>query len=106
MKGILLDDQEELDILIKKNGLGIIISGLRVGACEGEIAERVLRANRGEFKEVPLIGGEIDRMINGLSDVFYIGRLKDMLMAMRINTGKIFKTDTGINIEIVSDERI
>lgn len=104
MKGILLNEERDLDVSIRRDQLGLISSGLRTGACENQVTELVLIANRGEFKEVPLIGGELDRMRNSSSDLFYAGRLKEMLAAMLIETGRIECTETGINIEVISDE--
>lgn len=102
MNGMLLDETGDLMISLRRNGLGEIGSGLQVAACEDQILERILVANRGEFKEVPLIGGELDRMINGEANVFWTGRLKDMFTAMLIRTGRIAIDETGIHVEMIN----
>lgn len=86
MKGILIDS-ETGDLLVE-NG------GLVVGDTETQTVEAVLVANRGEFKESPLIGGEAMQMLGGVVDVMWPGRVKKMLRACGVECERV-KVDNG-----------
>ena len=86
MKGILIDS-ETGDLLVE-NG------GLVVGDTEAQTVEAVLVANRGEFKESPLIGGEAMQMLGGVVDVMWPGRVKKMLRACGVECERV-KVDNG-----------
>ena len=86
MKGILIDS-ETGDLLVE-NG------GLVVGDTEAQTVEAVLVANRGEFKESPLIGGETMQMLGGVVDVMWPGRVKKMLRACGVECERV-KVDNG-----------
>lgn len=86
MKGILIDS-ETGDLLVE-NG------GLVVGDTEAQTVEAVLVANRGDFKESPLIGGEAMQMLGGVVDVMWPGRVKKMLRACGVECERV-KVDNG-----------
>ncbi|MDR1199063.1 MAG: hypothetical protein LBK94_08665 [Prevotellaceae bacterium] len=91
MTGI-LTDSETGDLMI--NGGSLVL-----GDVAGQIVEHVLIANRGEYKEFPLIGGEIDKMRNGNPDTFWRGQFKDMLSACGVNITRLDADNGNINIE-------
>ncbi len=86
MKGILIDS-ETGDLLVENGGLAI-------GDTEAQTVEVVLTANRGEFKESPLIGGEAMQMLGGVVDVMWPGRVKKMLKACGVECERV-KVDNG-----------
>lgn len=86
MKGILIDSGTG-DLLVENGGLVI-------GDTEAQTVEAVLTANRGEFKESPLIGGEAMQMLGGVVDVMWSGRVKKMLKACGVECERV-KVDNG-----------
>lgn len=86
MKGILIDSGTG-DLLVENGGLVI-------GDTEAQTVEAVLTANRGEFKESPLIGGEAMQMLGGSVDVMWPGRVKKMLKACGVECERV-KVDNG-----------
>ena len=88
MKGLLIDS-ETGDLLIEKGAVAI-------GNCEEQIVEMVLVANRGDFKEVPLIGAEIELMLSGEKDTLWPLKAKRMIKACGVEVSKISITDDNI----------
>lgn len=71
MKGMLLNaDTGDLEV-----------SGgtIAIGESTAQVTELVICANRGEIKEFPLVGVEIDRMRNGCIDRLWCATAKTML---------------------------
>ncbi|MDR2652136.1 MAG: hypothetical protein LBC68_07460 [Prevotellaceae bacterium] len=91
MTGILIDS-ETGDLMINNGAIAL-------GDITSQVVEHVLIANRGEYKEFPLIGGEIDKMRNGNPDTFWRGRIKDMLSACGVNVTRLDVDNGNINIE-------
>jgi len=81
MKGILINPET--------GDLQVANGTLAVGDNTDQIAEFVLRAARGEFKEYPLIGGEVTKMINGTPDVMWPADVKKMLLACGVPVKKV-----------------
>lgn len=86
MKGILID-RETGDLMVGSGSIAI-------GDTEPQTVEAVLRANRGEFKECPVIGGEVAQMLGGDVDVMWPGRVKKMLRACGVECERV-KVDNG-----------
>lgn len=92
MKGILIDT-ESGDLLIGQGGVVI-------GDTDSQIAEGVLVAMCGEWKEWPLIGGEVKKMLGGKVDVMWSGQVKKMLEACGLDVRKVSITeDNMITVE-------
>ncbi len=106
MKGIMLNEEGDLALMVQRDVTGEITGGWVVDDCVQQVTERVLIANRGEFKEVPLVGGELILQVNGSCGPFYKGRVKNMLEAMRVSVRQIQIEENGINIEIKNDENL
>jgi len=86
MTGILLDTQTgDLDI---EGGM------VQIGECTAQVAELVICANRGEIKEYPLLGVEIDRMRNGCVDRLWCATTKTMLQSCDIPISQV-KYESG-----------
>jgi hypothetical protein len=75
MKGILIDENGDLMV---RNGAPVI------GDCAADIAERVIRAWQGEFKEEPLIGGNICKVLKGSPSPFWRDDLKKQMKSQHI----------------------
>lgn len=56
MKGILLDDSNDLKIDIRRDENGLITGGLCIGEITAQNQKILLLAQKGEIKDVPLIG--------------------------------------------------
>jgi hypothetical protein len=95
MKGILTD--ESGDLAVRRGALAI-------GNCDADIAERLIRAWQGEFKEAPLLGGNIERMIGGTPDPFWRGDIRMQLESQHIGVQRLDMVETGIELEIVNSE--
>ncbi|MDR1984973.1 MAG: hypothetical protein LBQ28_09150 [Prevotellaceae bacterium] len=91
MTGILTNT--ETGDLIVKNGT------LATGDITSQVIEHVLVANRGEYKEMPLVGGEIDKMRNGNPETFWRGQFKDMLKYCGVNITELDVENGNIKIE-------
>ena len=91
MKGILIDDNGDLMI---RNGR------LVVGDCDNDVAERIIRAWQGEFKEAPLLGGNIDKMLGGKVDPFWRIDILRQLKAEHLNVKRLDITEKGIEIQL------
>ena len=51
---------------------------------------------RGEWKEWPLIGGEVKKMLGGKVDVMWRGQVKKMLEACGLDVQKVSITEDNI----------
>lgn len=91
MNGIVFDF-ERGDVCVE-NG------ALKVSIVDEQVAQMALTAFRGEFKEVPLIGGEVKMLLGGCVDVMWPGRMKRMLKVCGIMVSKISFVDGIIVIE-------
>jgi hypothetical protein len=91
MKGILIDDNG--DLMVRKKALVI-------GDCEMDVSERLIRAWQGEFKEAPLLGGNVDKLLNGAVSPFWRGEMIAQLRAQHIDVKYIDVTENGIELKI------
>ena len=91
MRGILIDSGTG-DLLVENGGLVI-------GDTEAQTVEAVLVANRGEFKESPLIGGEVMKQLSGGEDVMWAGEVKKMLRASGIDCEQVEIKDGVVTIK-------
>lgn len=91
MRGILIDSGTG-DLLVENGQLVI-------GDTEAQTVETVLVANRGEFKESPLIGGELTKQLSGGIDVMWPGEIKKMLKACGVSCERVKVENGEITIE-------
>ncbi len=65
MKGILLDENNDLLLKVMRDAHGIIAGGLVAGDNAVQCAGLVLQMNQGELKEDPVVGANLLRNIRG-----------------------------------------
>jgi hypothetical protein len=91
MKGILLDDGGE-----------IIIEGgtMKIGDVDAQIAEHVITAFQGEYKEIPLLGGNAKKMLNGKPDPFWPSEIKRQLKTQHIEADIKTSSDGNFMVQL------
>ena len=62
--GIQLDSSGDLDINIQTDAYGLIISGLSIGSTLQQNQWLILKAQKGDIKEHPLLGCGIDDIVD------------------------------------------
>ena len=93
MKGILID-QESCDIEL---------AGGRIALGDNRLqsVEQILISNRGEYKEHPLVGGEVQKMIHGNVSRFWPNRVRAMCKAMGVSLSDLqVRSDNCITIKL------
>lgn len=91
MVGMLIDpDTGDLQVRDK---------ALVLGDNTGQVAECVLLAARGEFKEFPLVGAEIAKLANSNGDPLWCGNARGMLQACGVPVSRVVLKDNQITIE-------
>nr|DAJ16308.1 MAG TPA: hypothetical protein [CrAss-like virus sp. cth6i5]DAQ79351.1 MAG TPA: hypothetical protein [Caudoviricetes sp.] len=88
MNGILID-AESGDLLVQHGSVVI-------GDTDSQIVEGVLVAMRGEWKECPLLGGEVKKMLGGAVDVMWRGQVKKMLEACGLDVQRVSISEDNI----------
>lgn len=91
MKGMLIDPET--------GDLQVAGGAVVIGDTTEQVAECVITAARGELKEHPLIGAEINKMINGNSDPMWCANAKQMLQACNVPVSRVTLKDNQITIE-------
>jgi hypothetical protein len=91
MKGMMID--ETGDLLVIKGALVI-------GDCAMDVAERLIRAWQGEFKEAPLLGGNVDKLRNGAVDPFWRGEMIAQLKSQHIEVRQLDINENGIELVV------
>lgn len=81
MTGILIDP-ETGDLDIRQ---GTIAIGDNTAQC----IEEVIVSNRGEYKECPLVGGELVKLSNGETARFWPNRVRSMCVAMGLSIKRV-----------------
>ena len=82
-------DTETADLLVHQRAAV-------VAEASGFIAETVLLAAPGDFKEVPLLGADARSMLAANRDLFWPGNTKKMLRAVGVDVDAINVADTGV----------
>lgn len=88
----MLIDTETGDLQVKDGTLAL-------GETTAQVAETVLQAARGEFKEFPLLGGEIYKLVNGTVDPMWAANAKIVLQAFGVPVSRVVVKDNQITIE-------
>lgn len=81
MTGILIDTKTG-DLLVEQ-------ATMQIGNTDYQVAEHVLVAQRGEYKELPLMGGEVKQHLGGTVDKMWRSRLRRMLQAAGVQIRRV-----------------
>ena len=60
MRGILVDENNELQVSVQRDEKGLITQGLVIGNIDYQRCRFIIIAQKGEFKQVPTLGLGID----------------------------------------------
>ncbi len=88
----MLIDPETGDLTIRD---GAVV----IGDTTAQVAQTVLAANRGEFKEHPLMGAEIIRLQHGNGDDLWAAAARDILQAAGVPVKRVTLHGNEITIE-------
>ena len=79
-------------LMVKEDCGDLVVrdGGVCVGGTSAQTVEHVIVAMRGEFKEHPLLGGEIRKMMHGCGQ-----RARDMCRAAGVRINRISVRDDG-----------
>lgn len=91
MIGMLIDSQTG-DLLLREGTIAI-------GENTDQVAEHVLLAVRGDYKEFPLVGAEIHRLVNGTPGPMWKADAEDMLRFCGVPVSRIIMEEGQITIE-------
>lgn len=69
--------------------------GCVVAGTEGQTVEHVLVAMRGEWREFPLLGGELQKMQHGSENRFWAARAKQMCKEAGVAVNRIVMNPNG-----------
>lgn len=73
---------------------------LALGEAELQTADNVVRAMRGEFKEAPLVGGEVRRMMGGRPSIAWCVDVEKMLQSVGIDSASVSMDDKQITVNV------
>ncbi|WP_373172643.1 hypothetical protein [Prevotella merdae] len=88
----LTTDIETGDLLVE-HGAAVVADS------DGQTVEAVLLAQRGEFKECPLIGAAVRQLLGGCKDVFWPQETKKMIKAAGVEVNRV-KVDADGTVNI------
>lgn len=91
MIGLVIDTQTG-DLLIENGSLVL-------GEISSQVIEHVVRANRGEYREYPLLGAEVLRLQHGTTARLWAARAKKMCQAAGVEVKRVSIIDNNIRIE-------
>lgn len=85
-------------LLTEKNGGDLVIEGggCVVAGMACQVIEHVLMANRGEWKELPLLGGEVRKMQHGPAGRMWAARAREMCRAAGVAVSRVAVSEDGI----------
>ena len=88
MHGMIIDHRTG-DLLVEGGSVTL-------GSTDAQIAESILVSQRGEWKEFPLLGGEVRSMLGGEPDAMWRVRVKKMLRSCGLEVSSITFSTEGI----------
>lgn len=91
MKGILVDDNGDL-----------MVSGGRlvIGDNRAQVAQHLIGAFAGEYKNAPLLGGNARNMIAGQPDPFWAGSVKSQLKQCLVEAERVAVEEGEVVVEL------
>lgn len=101
-KGIILNADNNLDILIRKDATGRIIQGLQIDDVTKQNTYLIIEQHPGEVKAYPTVGVGISDMILSHDVLAYKHRIQKQLDAEGMNVTTLKVSDNG-SINIITD---
>lgn len=101
-KGILINDNFELSISIKRDAEGKIVSGLVIGNILYQNQALILIINAGEVKTNPIVGVGIGDIVN---DNDYLGWRRRIRQQMELDGQKVTKVSFSQNQKLEIDAK-
>lgn len=103
MQGILLETSGEIirqtPVNIKVGNFSGVIYRVSTGDNNGQSIEQLVRANRGEFKELPFAGGEVVKHMGGRPDQVWCAKIKKQIKGVGLAVSRVSMNETEITIE-------
>lgn len=84
MKGILLDENNEITINVVRNDDGMITSGVVIGDVDEQVLKEVIIAHPGDIKEMPILGCYANSASNGKLNAKFCGIAVKQLKSQHI----------------------
>ncbi len=84
----LMTEQNCGDLIIE--GGGCVVAGT-----EQQTIEHVIVANRGEWREWPLLGGEVRKMQHGIAGRMWAARAREMCREAGVSVSRVSVGDNG-----------
>lgn len=84
--------------LMTESGAGDLViegGGCVVAGSEQQTIEHVLVANRGEWREWPLLGGEVTKMKHGIAGRMWTARAREMCREAGVAVRRVTVGDNG-----------
>lgn len=84
--------------LVTETGCGDLLmdgGGCVVAGAEAQTVEHVMVANRGEWREWPLLGGEIRKMQHGIGSQIWCARARRMCREAGVAVSRVAIGDNG-----------
>lgn len=75
---------------LRQEGAGFVVAGV-----EAQVIEHVLLANRGEYREEPLLGAEVRKMQHGTPGRLWGSRARQMLQEAGVGVSRVDINERG-----------
>lgn len=75
---------------LRREGSGLVVAG-----AEAQVIEHVLLANRGEYREHPLLGGEVRKLQHGTPSRLWGARARQMLQEAGVAVSRVDINERG-----------
>lgn len=73
--------------------------GLMLGDVSGQVIEHVIVANRGEYREEPLLGAEVVKRQKGIGERLWCARAREMCRAAGVAVNRVNIDGETITVE-------
>ena len=97
--GIQIDNTGDLSIMVQTDSSGLITSGLSVGSTLYQNQYIILKAQKGELKEYPLLGVGIDDMVDDEDMTSWQKRIREELAKDGMKVSSLVIDNTGLDLK-------
>lgn len=101
MQGIMIDENYDLKVVVRKDKDGYILQGLQIGEITPQRAKLIIHSAKGEFKYVPVLGFNINRWLKQTMTKIEKQQFIAELQAELAIDG--IKADINVNTETLND---